>query len=209
MILKLKDLLDNWVREYQIIVYFRRQDRVAISKYSTALKTGYTNPAILHAFNTNQLPYYYNYSAIYENWAEVFGASVMRAGLFERSEFIQGDLIKDFCDKANLRLTGQLRQGRANESLSERGVEVFRRLNKHWPQAIEGSRNPVRDALVNVLSKLYNGKNYPVSRWEAEAFFNQFRDCNEKLACQAFPGRDRPLFSCNFDDYPVEQPWRN
>ncbi|UHD14508.1 hypothetical protein [Thiocapsa bogorovii] len=199
----LKDLLGRWTHDFRVIVYFRRQDRVAVGHYSTKLKSGDPDPTVFPHDDMTTLPYYYDYGRIYENWAEVFGTKAMAPGLFEREELEQGDLISDFCAKAGLSIEGKERPGRINSSLSDRGVQLFRELNRQWPQPETSPRNPARERLVALISKQHRGKIYPASRQEALDFFGRFRDSNEKLAKLAFPDRRRPLFPDDFSDYPA------
>jgi hypothetical protein len=200
----LKDLLSRWVDEFRVIVYFRRQDRVAISHYSTQLKSGNPHPAAFPPDDTVDLPYYYDYGQIFENWAKVFGQAAMVPGLFESEELVDGDLISDFCEKAGLSPAGKPRSERVNESLNNRGVLLLRALNRQWPQAKNRPCDQDRTKLVSRISKQNRGKSYPVSRQAAERFFARFHESNQALAKQAFPHRRRPLFPDDFAEYPTQ-----
>jgi len=59
-----------------------------------------------------------------------------------------------------------------------------------------------RDLFIASIESLCAGKHRPFDRVTAQAFYDQFREGNERLKEQVFPGRDRPLFSENFSDYP-------
>lgn len=204
LICSLKDLLGRWTDSFRVIVYFRRQDRLAVSYYSTKLKSGVIDPLVFPPEKRLNLHYYYDYAQIFENWAHVFGGEAMAPGLFEQKDLLAGDLLSDFCAKAGLSMAGKKRPGRVNTSLNERGVDLLHRLNRRWPKTRANSRNLVRRSLVYLIKKKYCGKHYPVSREQALRFFERFRDSNERLAAQAFPNHQSPLFSDNFADYPTQ-----
>lgn len=199
----LKRLVSRWSDNFRIIVYFRRQDRVALSHYSTKLKTGDRQVQIFPAAGPNDLPYYYDYARIYSNWACIFGASAMRPRLYARHELADGDLIKDFCRGAGLHHGGKLRPPRVNASLNEHGIALIHILNDLWPATPARKVQPLRHRLVSLISKHFSGQTYPVSRDEARRFYGQFRACNRQLASQAFPMRKTPLFPEDFSDYPA------
>jgi hypothetical protein len=204
VILRLKDFLRRWTDEFRIIVYFRRQDRVAVSRYSTQLKSGSVNPDVFPSNDKETLPYYYDYRQIYKNWVDVFGASAMVAGLFEREELIAGDLIDDFCQKAGLNPDGKQRPLKINMSLGNYGVELLHEFNKQWPRQVGSLQDRDRQRLVQQISKSYHGKSYPISRRQAQRFYARFDESNRQLAAQAFPDRQRPLFPDDFDAYPIQ-----
>jgi hypothetical protein len=64
-------LLARYVDRVEMLVYLRRQDRVAISVRSTVLKGGQIAPPVLPPINENDR--YYNYAALLERWSAVSG----------------------------------------------------------------------------------------------------------------------------------------
>lgn len=201
-IARLREFLDLWVEEYEIVVYFRRQDRVAVSYYSTKIKAGNPEPVLFHGAPKGQLPYYFDYDRIYDNWSAVFGPESIRARLFSPREWVSGDLVQDFCILCGLSVDKKHFPKPENESLSQAGVDFLLELNRRMPNMVDGKRNPRRDALANRVSELCKGKNWPASRADAKAFFERFADSNARLKEKAFPGRSEPLFDDDFSDYP-------
>src|SRR5690554_170990 len=105
----LKSLLARWSDNVQVVVYFRRQDRVAVSHYSTKLKTGQVEPRVFPPVKGDSLPYYYDYERIYANWTQVFGEKAVQAGLFAPQHLAGGDLLTDFCGRVGVAEGGKKR----------------------------------------------------------------------------------------------------
>lgn len=202
-IARLKSFLAPWAEEFEVMLYLRRQDRVALSHYSTKIKSGNPEPAVFPSADEDGLPYYYDYERIFANWAGVFGEAAIRVRLFEREELKNGDLITDFCETAGISAEGLLRPGTVNESLNLQGMHFLTEVNRQIPKT-DGRSTLLRDRLVAFVSKQCAGKSYPVARDEARAFEALFAESNRRLAARVFPQRQRPLFDDDFDAYPVE-----
>lgn len=204
-ILALKEFLSPWVENFEVVLYLRRQDRMALSAYSTKLKSGWTgdgNSVLVSKRGKNgKLPYYFDYETLYRNWSKVFGDASMVVRIFDRAEFVGGDLLQDFCAAAGLLYAGKRIPVTRNESLSKEATDFIYAMNKQLPHT-EGRKNPFRASMVRLVSEAAPGKGVSVSRREAENFYSTFRESNERLRRLAFPQRDAPLFSEDFSDYP-------
>lgn len=198
----LKKLLSRWSDNVQVVVYFRRQDRVAISHYSTKLKTGQVEPKVFKAIAGDILPYYYDYERIYANWSQVFGKKSVQAGIFAPQHLAGGDLLTDFCGRAGITEEGKSRPAKINESLSETGVQLLLELNKQWPKDPLKGVNPSRELLAASIGREHKGRNSPATRAQAHAFYAHFAAGNARLAKEAFPALEGPLFDEDFNDYP-------
>jgi|GEM_PF-875862 len=202
MIGDLKSLLNRWSDNVQVVVYFRRQDRVAVSLYSTRLKSGQIAPKAFNALKGNKLPYYYDYERIYANWSQVFGKQAVQAGIFAPQHLAGSDLLTDFCGRAGIAAAGKSRPAKINESLSETGVQLLLELNKQWPKEPLKGANPSRELLAASIARENKGRNVPATRAEAQAFYAHFAVGNARLAKEVFPALEGPLFDDNFNDYP-------
>jgi hypothetical protein len=80
----------------KVICYFRNQFDVAVSLYSTALKI--SSHAALESFIEQAKPenYYYDYARIADTWAEVFGRANCDFKVYNREQFLDKDIRKDF-----------------------------------------------------------------------------------------------------------------
>lgn len=207
VIARLKAFLETWVERFEIVLYLRRQDRVAVSLNSTRIKSGNSSPVLFPGAPEGPTPYYFNYDQVYDNWRAVFGEEAMRVRLFSPREWEHGDLVHDFCAICGLRPEGKRMPVAKNESLNQIGADFLLEVNRQLPGMVDGKRNKERDALTLLVSQLCRGKNYPASREEAMAFYHRFLESNERLKKNAFPDRSGPLFDEDFSDYPekVEQ----
>ena len=204
MISALKAFLDPWVETFQIILYLRRQDRVAVSLHSTALKSGNTSELKqLPVYNGN-IPYYYNYDAIYENWSTIFGKDKVNVRLFDKKEWAEGCLIADFCQSCEIELANTSKAKTENRALNLRGAQFIREINRQMSSSIVDLPIEDRATLVRLVSQLCEGKHYPVSRGSAIEFCRQFDDVNGRVKQKILPDRSVPLFDDDFSDYPEQ-----
>lgn len=200
-ITRLRDFLALWVEQFEIIVYFRRQDQMALSFMSTRLKSSVKIHANDYLRTMGSTPNYYLYDQIFSRWSEVFGKSNIQARIYDPAEWIAGDLTEDFCRSVDLPHPAS-KILRVNQSLSPKAFHFLRVLNELYP-SIPGDRNdPIRSALVRQVAILYPGKFYPIARADAEAFYQQFQQTNLNLQRLAFPDRQTSLFSNDFSEYP-------
>lgn len=198
LINRLKKLLDDFVESYEIILYLRRQDRLACSFYSTKIKNAAANPVVFPYKKNGGLVYYFDFERIYDNWAEVFGEKNIRVRLFNEQELKNQDLLQDFCEVAGLPYENKNIPSQFNRSLEQSAADFLLEINRLYG----GKRSPERDELARLLTRLFPGKNYPATREQAISFYRSFAEGNERLKAKAFPGRIEPLFDDGFSEYP-------
>jgi len=203
LIANLKVFLENWAENFEIVVYFRRQDRAAVSFYSTKIKSGRENPQVFPPMPKNGLLYYFNYEKVYENWGAVFGENNIKVRLFSPLDLHQGDLIADFCLAAGLNRKGKSLPARQeNVSLVREAAQFLQEVNRQIPNVVDGKKSIERDLLVQSISNLFPGQYRPASRKQASNFYQLFAEGNNRLRMKAFPEREAPLFNEDFSDYP-------
>lgn len=203
----LKAFLSKWADRFEIVVYLRRQDRMAISFYSTKLKSGNDNPPVFPDMPKSGLLYYFNFEKLYQNWSQVFGAAAMKVRIFDQKEMYDHDLISDFCQTTGLNGKGKERPSQfSNTSLTQEASQFLLEANRQMPNIVDGRRNSKRDEFSYDVSRLFPGKYYPTNQNEAQIFQAQFLESNERLRKLAFPDRDKPLFDDDFSDYPEQVP---
>lgn len=197
-IARLRDFLAAFFDRVQIAVYLRRQDRVAVSLYSTLLKFGIDWWDILP--DPDDRPHYWDYAGLLARWAEGFGQAAVTPRIFEPAELVGGTITRDFA------ATWGLGEGLApvpnlNEAMAAPAQELLRRLNTHYPGYLGDRPNRWRGELGQRMAELFPGAGVKPSRAEAEAFAQRFADGNETVRQIWFP--DRPtLFSADFSTYP-------
>jgi hypothetical protein len=201
----LYNLLSPFFSEMKIIVYLRRQDRVAVSFYSTLCKGG---AKIEQIFPDNIKPenHYYNYFNLLNKWSSIFGINNLIARIFEKNKLMDEDLISDFTYISNLQWKDWqlVIPKNENQSISALTQEVMVRFNQHFPGYIDGHPNLIARKLRNVLLQRLNQK-YPSQpkkppRQEALGFYEIFLESNNRLANKYF--NKSSLFSGDFSEYP-------
>lgn len=104
----LRDFLDRWCASYEIVVYFRRQDRVAVSFNSTRVKSGATSPNEGLPGTIDKVPRYYRYDKIFDDWARVFGRDTMPQSFLKTTRTTQIGCCKIFAAPQESGLTKKM-----------------------------------------------------------------------------------------------------
>jgi len=201
-IARLNELLSRVAQSTRIVIYLRRQDRMAVSLYSTAIKEGYAPEAF---FDHGPKKYYFNLLAIYKNWAEVFGAANMSVRIFAPAEFAEGDLYRDFMLATGIGWDEELTvpEKRLNTSISLIGQELLKEFNASVRRGMpRGRQAESTERFVRLISKHLTGMGKRPARSEALEFYRRFIEKNEALRRLCFPSRLAPLFDEDFSEYP-------
>lgn len=199
---RLKAFLEPYAQDFAVVLYLRRQDQMAVSRFSTALKVGFKNPQVFPRLRQKSLPYYFDFERIYHNWESVFGQPAMRVRIFDRNRFEGGDLLTDFCAACGLDRGDKSIPARANESLGQAGLHFLLEVNNQLPRLLGASVNRVRVGLAGVVSTVCPGSCTLATRSEAIEFYAPFRPGNERLAAVVFGKAGQALFDEDFTDYP-------
>lgn len=198
---RLLGLLSSVTENISIVMYIRRQDQLAVSRYTAALWAGESNE-FKFPVNPDAQAGIYNFNSIYEKWREYF--SDIHVRIFERTAFHKQNLLSDFChvcglDYAQVCVDGDTRTD--NQSFSEDGQILLREFNKLvLDTVLDGTRlQPVRN-YRELVGRIHTGKHLPCKRSEAMKFASMFEESNEMLKSKCFPELTT-LFSQKFDNY--------
>lgn len=207
---RLKELLERFAKRIRIVVYFRRQDKLAVSHYCTLIKVGAIPERILPELAAGEyfgskVPYYYDHWAVYNNWVSVFGAENVKVRLFESEQLKNLDVVQDFLQAAGFEWDKRfVLPPVMNESLKAEALAFQLQLNKLARKETRFARDRIEgERIVQFLEREYAGKGPLPSRSEAIAFFEHFQVGNLQLKNACFPALDR-LFSEDFSMYPEE-----
>jgi len=198
---RVRDLLSGYFESVEVYVYLRRQDKMACSLYSTALKCGHSMDQILP-----QVPdtdHYYNYEVLLDKWCDVFGKDSITVRVFDRKELIDGDLLSDFLNVSNslnIELEKLVLPGMENESLLPPAQEYLRLCNQVPGAASPRESDNVRNMLITSLEALYGGKPRLPTRGQATEFYQKFSASNNRVAKKWF--NRETLFEEKFSEYP-------
>jgi len=198
----LRSFLEPFCESFEVVMYFRRQDRVAVSLYATHVKSG--NPSPKPFLPAIELPetYYYRYDEIFQSWAQVFGAESLRAGIYQPDELLGGDLLQDFCHRSGIPFEGKKIPEAQNMSLSPEAAQFLLEVNRQMRAGELAMESVDRNLLIREIERLFPGKVFPFDRQTALEFYSRFWECNANLQVQAFPGRTTLLFEEDFSEYP-------
>ncbi len=201
----LLDLLSMYCNDIKILVYLRRQDQVAVSRYSTMVKFGDTRSNVFPDVSPNDP--YYNYYDLIERWVSVFGKQNIDIRIFDKHKFVNGDLLQDF-----IYATGLIESDnfvipeKQNEKMSASVQHAVILMNHFFPRYIKdvpvSFNNQLRNYVIRELNQKYKGREKLPTRKEALGFYKKFSDSNQKLADEYLLSES--LFSNDFSMYPEE-----
>jgi hypothetical protein len=109
--------------------------------------------------------------------------------VFEKSEFLNGSVLNDFasCIDELSNFDSYEIPKDENESLSNLGLEVLKRLNNSIPATIRSLPNPERRGLIELISNHLNTGKYRISEDLQEQYDAAFSDSNEWVREKFFP----------------------
>lgn len=189
-----RKISDKYFSDIRIIVYLREQSDVAVSLYSTNLKASGGTKSLTEFVQANCRADndYFNYFNTLEKWASVFGREKISVRLFDRNEFVNGNLLEDVVAHALPDATNRLNVefDSLNESLDHIGQVLARCVNSNFPKFVQGvGLNQFNQSLINVVAERFKGKGETLSEEESERIVMEFSESNEKLLQKYFAGR--------------------
>ncbi len=199
----LKAFLAPHFSDIKVLVYFRRQDLMALSLYSTALLVGFTPNRQLDVSAARS--YYYRFDSIYDNWAGIFGSENLLVKAFARDKLVGGNVVVDFCATAGLSADyGLAMTERKNESLSLEAACLILELNeriKDGRLVLPEPSGRKRNQLIQKITELFKGSPYYPSRQNASVFFQACAETNKALQERI----NMDLFDDDFSMYPEQE----
>ncbi|WP_026988861.1 sulfotransferase family protein [Fodinicurvata fenggangensis] len=189
---RLAGFLERYCNKVRVVVYLRPQHELAISAYTTQLRHGVTRSTVL----PRQAPPSFDYDALLDLWANVFGKERVIPRLFLPEALEGGDICQDFLTMLDLDIKEFEFPERTNESLSAEAQIFLRYMNQ---------RIKTRKKLFSLLHRFRQGRGLLPSRTEAEGFLAQFSESNERVRQKWFPQRIT-LFDPDFNKYPDQSP---
>lgn len=193
----LKLFLDKFFTDYKVICYFREQSRVRTSLYSTGLKRSNSDAIEESNRGSTDNSHYYNYFDFFGKWESVFGRDSLHPRLFEKSQFVDGDIRKDFLATVLPEINPELmsfENKSANESLSHDLAHLFRAINSRKDKYIGRFPDPTPSTFKSIISSLeFLDKNTPVYDSRQEEMYDTFNGSNVDFFARYF-GQASNLF---------------
>ncbi|BEK08378.1 hypothetical protein B10879_03580 [Campylobacter coli] len=181
-------------RKIKIIVYLREQNTMASSSFSTELKVGKNVNNIAKNENFAILG---NYKVLLQKWMKVFGKENIIVRLFDKNEFYQGDLLKDFIHSIGLEWGDKfIIPPKQNETLDLIGIELLKRINKHLPWQVENKINHSRGDLSKYICQYFQNSKDPHLKFQpakevTQSYMDYFEESNEWVRKEFFPHKER------------------
>ena len=206
-IVRLHALLSQYFDTITIIVYLRRQDEVASSLYSTRLRAGEPVIDVLPGINLSELFWasYFNYEQMLDHYARVFGEEFVKPRIYEPSALLEGNAAQDFLNICGLPLWLAEKTEAVNRAIPVEGQKFMSALNAwHVERGYNQNRGlakTTRDACALIAEQLLQGRPMQPARADAQQFYENFQETNERVREKWFPHRSR-LFHDDFTQYP-------
>ena len=193
----------------EIVCYVRRQDLYMESAWKQQVKVG-TLKGMFADFLQRHINAGYlgevhaNYYRMLKIWAAVFGLDAIHLKVFDKSEWINGDLIDDFlvdlCSLENNTARFQLvKPQKVNAALPSELIRLVQKVNQSG--LIEQSE---QEEFVKYLSGLTSFHNNPLlSKADRIAIIQNYTECNQELFSE-FAGREVP--PCFLGDAIAKEP---
>ncbi|EAK4453286.1 hypothetical protein C7L53_08890, partial [Campylobacter coli] len=146
--------------------------------------------------NLSHFNYICNYKQIIQWWQQIFGKENLIVRLFDKSEFYQGDLLKDFVHSIGLKWDNEfVIPPKQNESLDLIGVEILRRVNNLLPLFVNEDRNYLRGDLNYFIQKYFSSKDlflkFQPPKEIIQSYIDSFEESNEWVRKEFFPYKER------------------
>ncbi len=212
---RLMSFVADAVDSVTIMVVLRRQDQLAVSRFSTAVRTGHTGfddvfgDIAEHAYrrlppsrDISDMTHYYDYTRLIDRFSPYVQDTNFVARLYE-ADGIRMDPVQLLAEVLDLD-PAQLSDNAPslNAAMSAEAQYVISQLNQRIPPYLpSGKRNEDVRALKQRIEAELSGQPRNVSRDAAKAFLARFDKSNEAVRARFFPDR-ATLFDSDFSMYP-------
>lgn len=160
---------------------------------SQALKGNISDNFLSHPNKNNLFKTICNYKQTLENWINVFQKENIIVKLFDKNEFYQGDLLKDFINTIGLEWDDNfIIPDKQNETLDLLGMEILNHFNNY---SIPILTNRYVDFIINFFDKHFTSKN-PELKFQPpkeiyQSYIDYFEESNEWVRKEFFPRKER------------------
>lgn len=182
---KLKKLLSSLFDEISIVLYIRQPIEAAISLLSTAIKSG----CVRKDLDLNKFSNSFNNLKIIKTWETIFSKKNFKIKLFDKVEFVNNDLIQDFCCECNIKITSRFTiPEMKNKTLTLDQMKYLNYLNQYFPKFINGKVNTKRGKLTEFIIKNFKSSNYFLpTKKDYQLFQEHFADNDDFIKREYFP----------------------
>ncbi|EOJ1873175.1 hypothetical protein ACM2HW_001763 [Campylobacter coli] len=177
--------------EVKIIVYLRNTPELFKSLCSMFCKNNEKSIINLLPYDNSRIHHICNHKQTLQWWGEVFGKENLIVRLFDKNEFYQGDLLKDFIHSIGLEWDDEfIIPPKQNESLDLLGIELLRRVN-----SISSRYTGVQPFIKTFCEKHFTSKDshlkFQPPKEIMQSYINYFEESNEWVRQEFFPHKER------------------
>lgn len=205
--------------EISVIVYLRRQDKLALSHRKQVIYGAVAKD--FYGLEVSALPHpkphfdrYFDYHAKLALWAEAFGRQTLVVRRFEPDALVGGDVLADFAQiigvpelrvpvRENVGLTrNQALVGLTLQADGYRNDVIYDIMEGGaMVSSIPDTGDPLPDPLRERLHGVLEGGRFEPARAEAESFVSRYVDSNRRLAETYGDGTHAGYFDPSFEMY--------
>ncbi len=199
----LHDMLAPYADRFTVVAYLRRPDQHFASLFSEMIRWGDARRPDLLGMHVSRA-HDYDYAALLDRWAAVFGAGQVRPRLFERGAGKRFDVVDDFASVCGVTLAPA--SGEDARSANPSIVFPAQMVLVELASLVNGGRETnVQSAqwrnITQAATTALPGSGWRPTRLEAQAFVARYAERNETVRRRWFPERET-LFSTDFSDLP-------
>jgi len=197
----LYELLKEPFDEIEIIIFLKPQSTLAVSRYSTFLKSGKRLNDFFSPYELKNL--YYDYSKFLNWWKEVFGQDALTLKILDDTPQASLDVVEEMCSILSISdHSFEALDSRKNVSLNAVSLDFLNTLNLYLEEEEFNMSNHLRKLIVNTIMEVdvdLSERKLP-SRQSAINFDALYSESNELLA-KSF-NMHTPLFKVDYSRYP-------
>lgn len=191
-----------------IICYLRRQDRLINSNYCQLVKLGIKHFNFKTFLHLPHKPYPYNFKLFLDMWSDVFSRERVIPRIFEKEQFVNGNLIDDFLDACGISPDIIEEGGNNMENPAPyrtsilAALEVSRILEDYFESnVIEEKARIIKRIIKKVVKDLNEIKDdvrfFGFKNKEAKTFLSKYNEANSAVAREYFSRENGRLFLDN------------
>ncbi|ELL1873640.1 sulfotransferase domain-containing protein [Campylobacter jejuni] len=177
------------INKIKIIIYIRDPAEMAVSLYTQIIKHNYfKDMCIMNDMCKERFKHDCNYKTI-KLWSEVFGKENIIVKLFDKNEFYQGDLLKDFINTIDLEWDNNfIIPNKLNESIDLLGTFLLSKISKILRQ--NNINQLWYQFCKHFISKDLKLKFQPPKEIY-QSYIDYFEESNEWVRKEFFPHKER------------------
>ncbi|EAH8788935.1 hypothetical protein EWV11_07595, partial [Campylobacter jejuni] len=189
----------------KIVIYLRDVVELFISMCSQAIKDNtHLNYHFLHPCQNEKAKILSDYRQTLQWWGEVFGRENLIVRLFDKNEFYQGDLLKDFVHSISLKWDDKFKiPKKDNETLDLIGFELLSRVNRLNPFMFKSRYFDIVEYFDKNCTNSYQcaSLKFQPSKEIMQSYIDYFEESNKWVRKEFFPYKERLFPKKDLSDY--------